>query len=350
VGTNTYISIGNSDDRLPQADWSGFIAELRDLLYVSQSRGMLQIHGEWFAAPDQPWQNANWCVEILPPTWWRAVAERNSAGLETALTMADAKRARSQQEQETRAQLKDRVRRLCTRWRQDSFAWTTGEVSIVETGYVPPTPDEERQAEMRNAVARELAAGSMQVVDQERLREELERERERWREAQAAGLTDNRSVRQGGGYLARYGKTALQRALIAQADLDQNAAGRSEAWVSREVLRGWWQGPGDIAARIPPATWVDQAEREGWLPKRDMAKDGREVVMCTDESCLVNHPMSSHHVVDSAMNQAQAKIEDWGDLKELWRDRLWGTPTQSEVETAGEGVQEKSSEVDTHGE
>ena len=58
MGVNTYISIGNSDDKLPQADWARFIADMRALL-VADWQGRLQVHGEWFSAPDAPWQNAN---------------------------------------------------------------------------------------------------------------------------------------------------------------------------------------------------------------------------------------------------------------------------------------------------
>lgn len=101
MGVNTYISIGNSDDRLGQAEWSRFIHEMRDLL--QQFGGLLQIHGEWFSAPDQPWQNANWCVEPL-----------------TTFHQDMLKRA---------------VRNVCMRFRQDTFAWTTGEVELAETGW-----------------------------------------------------------------------------------------------------------------------------------------------------------------------------------------------------------------------
>lgn len=55
-----YISIGNSDDKLSQADWSLFAANVRHLL-KSHSVAM---HGEWYSLPDAQFQNACWCIEV----------------------------------------------------------------------------------------------------------------------------------------------------------------------------------------------------------------------------------------------------------------------------------------------
>lgn len=54
------ISIGNSDDKLGQGEWSKFIASMREVL----AEQPVQIHGEWFSAPDVQWQNCNWLVEV----------------------------------------------------------------------------------------------------------------------------------------------------------------------------------------------------------------------------------------------------------------------------------------------
>lgn len=135
MGVNTYISIGNSDDRLTQSRWSDFISDVRGLLLTGEWRDRLQIHGEWFSAPDQPWQNANWCVEILPPAWWaRASAPDGPKG---AWVRAQAVIARDVEMDENRNRLKERVRDLCLHYSQDTFAWTTGTVELVETGWVP---------------------------------------------------------------------------------------------------------------------------------------------------------------------------------------------------------------------
>jgi hypothetical protein len=56
------VSIGNSDDKLSQEDWSEFIASVRSAIH--SVRPKVQIHGEWFSAPDVQWQNANWLLEI----------------------------------------------------------------------------------------------------------------------------------------------------------------------------------------------------------------------------------------------------------------------------------------------
>lgn len=57
-----YISIGNSDDKLTQNEWSHFHAlvegHIRDHVQ--------QIYGRWLSVPSDPWQNACWCVRVAP--------------------------------------------------------------------------------------------------------------------------------------------------------------------------------------------------------------------------------------------------------------------------------------------
>lgn len=62
-----YVSVGNSDDRLSQLEWAAF---LRDVV-IAIRRVARQVYGEWYSAPDAPFQNA--CVgfalhgsEVLP--------------------------------------------------------------------------------------------------------------------------------------------------------------------------------------------------------------------------------------------------------------------------------------------
>jgi hypothetical protein len=55
-----YISIGNSDDKLTQADWSLFQGETDRL--VNLQGGI--VHGVWSSNPWSKWQNACWCVEL----------------------------------------------------------------------------------------------------------------------------------------------------------------------------------------------------------------------------------------------------------------------------------------------
>lgn len=93
---NILISIGNSDDKLSQRRWADFIAAVRDLL---QFAGRVQIHGEWFSAPDKPWQNANWCVEAADPV--------------------------------ARSAIRHDLVRIAAKYQQDSIAWTEGEVEFL---------------------------------------------------------------------------------------------------------------------------------------------------------------------------------------------------------------------------
>lgn len=57
--TTVYVSIGNSDDKLTQARWSIFVADVRRVI----QRHAAQLHGAWFSEPDAPWQNACWCFD-----------------------------------------------------------------------------------------------------------------------------------------------------------------------------------------------------------------------------------------------------------------------------------------------
>lgn len=64
--TTYYATIGNSDDKLSQADWSTFAAEFVETIRIQAD----EIHGVWWSAPGTPWQNC--CVgfsladEVVP--------------------------------------------------------------------------------------------------------------------------------------------------------------------------------------------------------------------------------------------------------------------------------------------
>lgn len=62
-----YISIGNSDDKLSQADWSDYVVAI-DLRLLDRSTYPESVvkrrHGYWHSLPTDPWQNACWCVEL----------------------------------------------------------------------------------------------------------------------------------------------------------------------------------------------------------------------------------------------------------------------------------------------
>jgi hypothetical protein len=55
-----YISIGNSDDKLTQAEWAGFYR--RTNLAIREFAQA--IHGQWVSEPASPWQNACWCAVV----------------------------------------------------------------------------------------------------------------------------------------------------------------------------------------------------------------------------------------------------------------------------------------------
>lgn len=57
-----YASIGNSDDKLTQAEWAEYIAGFIATIDHYADR----IHGQWFSAPDSPFQNSCVCFEIEP--------------------------------------------------------------------------------------------------------------------------------------------------------------------------------------------------------------------------------------------------------------------------------------------
>lgn len=51
------IAIGNSDDKLTQAEWSRFYAAVNAAI----KRYSANTYGAWLSANDSPWQNAGWC-------------------------------------------------------------------------------------------------------------------------------------------------------------------------------------------------------------------------------------------------------------------------------------------------
>ena len=61
-----YISIGNSDDKLSQMEWAQFHAAVDDHI----GRRVQQVHGRWVSPSTDPWQNACWCVEMMPKGNW----------------------------------------------------------------------------------------------------------------------------------------------------------------------------------------------------------------------------------------------------------------------------------------
>jgi hypothetical protein len=61
--TTIYISIGNSDDKLSQADWSSYVLDVDRAFDASVRYNGARVHGRWYSHPVEPWQNACWCAE-----------------------------------------------------------------------------------------------------------------------------------------------------------------------------------------------------------------------------------------------------------------------------------------------
>ena len=57
-----YISIGNSDDKLTQAEWADFYQRTADLIEAYTHL----VHGVWMSAATSQYQNACWAVVPFP--------------------------------------------------------------------------------------------------------------------------------------------------------------------------------------------------------------------------------------------------------------------------------------------
>ena len=54
-----YVSIGNSDDKLTQAEWSNYVIEM-----LARVVSIGRTHGDWYSPPFTRYQNACWCIEF----------------------------------------------------------------------------------------------------------------------------------------------------------------------------------------------------------------------------------------------------------------------------------------------
>lgn len=92
---NVYISIGNSDDRLTQAEWSAYVAGIRGVINAWTKT----VHGAWLSAPDSRWQNACWCIELEDETYAR--------------------------------DMRDALAKIRQHYRQDSVAWAAADTEFI---------------------------------------------------------------------------------------------------------------------------------------------------------------------------------------------------------------------------
>lgn len=94
MNITVYVSIGNSDDKLTQAEWSAFYGQV-----VSAVRACAQqVYGEWQSAPVSQWQNA--CIGFAVPS------------LDAPF-------------------LKDGLRQLAAQFGQDSIAWAEAQTEFL---------------------------------------------------------------------------------------------------------------------------------------------------------------------------------------------------------------------------
>lgn len=57
-----YVSIGNSDDKLTQMSWAMFVESFREVMHEHAN----DVYGEWYSAPDSPFQNACIAIAVAP--------------------------------------------------------------------------------------------------------------------------------------------------------------------------------------------------------------------------------------------------------------------------------------------
>lgn len=59
-----YISIGNSDDRLTQAEWHRYYVAVNLAIHRAAEAPLGAIHGQWLSEPASSWQNACWALQL----------------------------------------------------------------------------------------------------------------------------------------------------------------------------------------------------------------------------------------------------------------------------------------------
>lgn len=96
-----YLSIGNSDDKLSQEQWSNFVMLVDARLTPDGYNGIYERHGDWRSIPDAPWQNACWCI----------VVDGDDGVV---------------------AELKRDLANLARRFRQDSIAWAEATTEFIK--------------------------------------------------------------------------------------------------------------------------------------------------------------------------------------------------------------------------
>ncbi len=103
--TSIYITIGNSDDKLTQFEWSQFYRAVDLAVSAAGKYVGVQVHGRWASLPQEPWQNACWCLAI-------DAGEMEVLGFVIATLRTDLLAAAKE-------------------YRQESIAWAEGDVEFL---------------------------------------------------------------------------------------------------------------------------------------------------------------------------------------------------------------------------
>lgn len=91
-----YVSIGNSDGKLSQQDWSYFQERL-----LWEVRKIGRVHGVWYSLPNTPFQNMCVCADVVD------------------IDMPE---------------LRTELAKLAARFRQDSIAWAEATTTFITPG------------------------------------------------------------------------------------------------------------------------------------------------------------------------------------------------------------------------
>jgi hypothetical protein len=102
-----YISIGNSDDKLSQAEWAEYYRAVNELL----RHFVAHVHGQWVAESTSVRQNACWCVEFDAGSNWITADGRTVPLIDL---------------------LQERLARLVSEFRQDSIIWATADTVFIK--------------------------------------------------------------------------------------------------------------------------------------------------------------------------------------------------------------------------
>ena len=65
TSTAIVIAIGNSDNKLSQAQWSLFYEDVDTIICHYEQLAGVTVHGRWVSPSTAPWQNAAWSIEVV---------------------------------------------------------------------------------------------------------------------------------------------------------------------------------------------------------------------------------------------------------------------------------------------